>query len=211
MRNERLFQLLVIAGLTGTLASCDNKAAAPTAPPPVAVSAYQVTKGSAVYFDNYPATVTPLNQVDFRAQVTGYITGIYFSDGQHVTKGQKLYDIDRQQYQAAYDNAVGNLNVMKANLDKAQQDADRYDDLYKQDAVAKQVYDHAVTDLQSAKMQVSAANATVASAGANLKFATIYAPFDGTIGISQVKLGALVTANQTLLNIVSSLIVLFIS
>ena len=102
--------------------------------------------------------MTALNQVDLRAQVTGYITGIYFKDGQHVSKGQKLYDIDRQQYLANYDQAVANLNVSKANLAKAQQDADRYNDLLKQDAIAKQVYDHAVADLQSAKMQVEASN-----------------------------------------------------
>jgi RND family efflux transporter MFP subunit len=195
--------LLALTGMV-TLNSCSNSSAGPAAPPPVPVNVYRVTKQSAVYFDTYPATVTPLNQVDLKAQVTGYITGIYFSDGQHVTKGQKLYDIDRLQYQATYDNAVANLNVSKANLDKAQQDADRYADLLKQDAVAKQIADHAVTDLQSAKMQVAAATATVARAATDLKYSTIYAPFDGTIGISQVKSGTLATANQTLLNTVSS-------
>ena len=187
-----------------TLSSCSNSSVAPAAPPAVPVNIYTLTKQSAVYQDNYPATTIPLNQVDLRAQVTGYITGIYFSDGQAVKKGQKLYDIDRLQYQANYDNAVANLNVSKANLEKAQQDADRYNDLLKQDAIAKQVVDHAISDLQSNKMQVAAANATVARAATDLKYSTIYAPFDGTIGISQVKTGALVTANQTLLNSVSS-------
>ena len=133
----------------------------PKAPPPQPVNVYVVKKESAVYYDEYPATVAALNQVDLRAQVTGYITGIYFKDGQHVTKGQKLYDIDRQQYQANYDQAIANLNVSKANLAKAQQDADRYNDLLKQDAIAKQVYDHAISDLQSAKMQVEASNQTL--------------------------------------------------
>jgi membrane fusion protein (multidrug efflux system) len=174
------------------------------APPPPAVTAEIVKKGKALYYDEYPATVAALNQNDLRAQVTGYINGIYFKDGQHVVQGQKLYDIDKQQYQASLDQAIANLNVTKANLAKAQQDADRYAGLLKQDAVAKQVYDHAVADLESAKMQMEAASSGVRNAQTTVKYSTIYAPFTGTVGISQVKIGALVTANQTLLNTISS-------
>ena len=147
---KKIVQLLLIVVTMITVSSCSNDTKAPAAPPPISVSVYPITKQNAVYFDTYPATVTALNQIDLRAQVTGYITGIYFSDGQHVSKGQKLYDIDKQQYAAEYDNAVANLNVTKANLDKAQQDATRYTDLLKQDAIAKQVVDHAISDLQSA-------------------------------------------------------------
>jgi RND family efflux transporter MFP subunit len=161
-------------------------------------------KEAAVYFDNYPATITPLNQVDLKAQVTGYITGMFFTDGQHVSRGQKLYDIDRQQYQANYDQAVANLNVVKASLAKAQQDADRYTDLLKQDAIAKQKVDYALADLQSVKAQVIAAQANVSRLSNDLRFSSIHAPFDGTIGISQAKVGTLVTANQNILNTVSS-------
>lgn len=185
------------------LAACSNQPKQ-QAPPPVAVNTYQVQKGTAVYFDNYPATVTALNQIELRAQVTGYVKGIFFNDGQHVSKGQKLYDIDHETYQAAYNQAVANMNVAQANLDKAQQDADRYTDLLKKDAIARQVVDHAITDLQAAKMQVAAAKAAVARAATDLKFSVLYAPFDGTIGISQVKMGALISANQTLLNTLSS-------
>ena len=70
--------------------------------PPQPVNVDVVKKGSAVYYDEYPSTTTALNQVDLRAQVTGYITGIYFKDGQHVGKGQKLYEIDRQQYRFGF-------------------------------------------------------------------------------------------------------------
>ncbi|HEY1871829.1 MAG TPA: efflux RND transporter periplasmic adaptor subunit [Chitinophagaceae bacterium] len=188
------------------LYSCGDKKrdAQPKTPPPASVIAELVKKGNAVYYDEYPATAVALNQNDLRAQVTGYINGIYFHDGQVVHQGQKLYDIDKQQYQANLDQATANLNVSKANLAKAQQDADRYADLLKQDAIAKQVYDHAMDDLESAKMQVAAANSNVRNIETTVKYATIYAPFTGTIGISQVKIGALVTANQTLLNTISS-------
>ena len=172
--------------------------------PPVGVVIDTIEKEPAVYFDKYPAVMTPLNQVDLKAQVTGYITGIYFTDGQHVQKGQKLYDIDRQQYQANYDQAVANLNVSKASLAKAQLDVDRYNELLKQDAIARQKVDYALSDLQTAKMQVAAAQANVARLSNDLRFSVIYAPFDGTIGISQAKIGTLVTANQNILNTVSS-------
>src|SRR5438105_1779706 len=130
-------------GITILLFSCGagKKDKQAQAPPLTAVSAEVVKKQRAVYYDEYPATVAALNQVDLRAQVTGYITGIFFKDGQRVHERQQLYTIDRQQYQANLDQSIANLNVSKANLAKAQQDADRYADLLKQDAIARQVYD----------------------------------------------------------------------
>ena len=164
----------------------------------------QIAKeGSATYYDLYPATVTPLNQVDIKPQVSGNITGIFFKDGQFVRKGMKLYEIDQQQYKAAYEQAMANVHVAEANESKAQQDADRYTDLAKNDAIAKQILDHAVADLESSKKQVEAAKANVASVETNLKYSIISAPFDGTIGISQVKIGTSVY-QQTLLNSISS-------
>jgi RND family efflux transporter MFP subunit len=188
-----------------SIISCSvNKAAEQKGPPPIQVAFYEAKNGAATYFEEFPATVVALNQVELRPQVSGYISEISFNDGQHVKKGAKLYSIDQQQYQAAYDQAVANLNVVKSNLVKAQQDADRYSDLAKNDAVARQTLEHAIADLASMKMQVTAAEATVKSVGTNLRYSIIYAPFDGTIGISLVKLGSAVTTGQTLLNTISS-------
>jgi membrane fusion protein (multidrug efflux system) len=205
MRNKILIFFFPI-GMMILFFSCGSKKKndAMQAPPPAAVNAETVKKGKAMYYDEYPATVAALNQDDLRAEVTGYITGIYFKDGQRVKKGQRLYDIDRRQYEANLDQAVANLNVAKANLARAQQDADRYAELLKQDAVARQVYDHAMSDLQSAKMQVEAAQSNVRNVQTTVNYSSIDAPFAGTIGLSQVKLGVLVTANQTLLNTISS-------
>ncbi len=197
---------VICAGLA-LLYSCgaSNKTEAPKGPPPaVPVVVYSVKKGNAVYYDKYPATVIALNEVQLRPQLTGYITGIFFKDGQFVKKGQKLYSIDQQQYQANYNQAVANVNVAKANLGKAQQDADRYAELLKKDAIARQIAEHAQSDLQASKMQLEAANANVASVQTNLRYSIITAPFDGTIGISQVKMGSPVSPGQTILNTVSS-------
>ena len=204
--NKQLSWAIIITGAGWLLSSCkDDKAnTQPAAPPPVPVNVYTVTKGRASYYDQYPATVTPLNQVELRPQVNGYLTGIFFKDGSRVKKGQKLYAIDQQQYVANYQQAQANLQVQETNLVKAQKDADRYHELEKHDAIAKQQVDYADAALEAAKKQVAAAQANVSSVQTGLRYTTIYAPFDGTIGISQAKLGTAVSAGQTLLNTISS-------
>jgi membrane fusion protein, multidrug efflux system len=189
------------------IASCASKTQQPPQqgpPPAVAVTVADVAETDAVYYDEYPASVTALNEVQLRPQVTGFVTGIYFKDGDRVRKGQKLYSIDQQQYEANYQQALANVDVQKTNMLKAQKDADRYHELDKQDAIAKQQVDYADAALEAAKKQVAAAEANVRAVQTGVKYTTIYAPFDGTIGISQVKVGAPVSAGQTILNTVSS-------
>jgi len=173
-------------------------------PPAVAVTIDTVKATDAVYHDEYPGTTVALKQTDIRSQVTGYITGIYFKDGDKVKMGQKLYSIDQRLYNASYEQAVANRMVQETNLTKAQKDADRYHELDKKDAIAKQQVDYADAALEAAKKQLEAAKANVEAAKSNLGFATIYAPFDGTIGISQVRIGTSVLAGQTILNTVST-------
>src|SRR5258708_28840433 len=118
--------------------------------PAVAVAIQKVTLSNARYYDEYPATVMALNQIELRAQVNGYITGIHFHEGDHVTRGQLLYAIDRQQYEAAYQQAVANLQVQEANLVKAQKDVNRYRELSKSDAIARQQVDNAEANFEAA-------------------------------------------------------------
>jgi membrane fusion protein (multidrug efflux system) len=202
IRNHTAILLLVF------LSSCGSKSAQQQqmmqAPPAVPVTVQTVSASEATYYDEYPATVTALNQVELRAQVSGYITGIYFKDGNKIRKGQKLYSIDQQQYEANYQQALANLAVQQTNLVKAQKDADRYHELEKQDAIAKQQVDYADAALAAAQKQVDAAKANVRGVQTAVRYSTIYAPFDGTIGISQVKMGSPVSAGQTVLNTISS-------
>ena len=197
---------LILIGTLALLTACGGKKddQKQQAPPPTAVTAVKISKGSATYYDEFPATVTALLQVDIQPQVAGNITGIFFQDGQRVKKGQKLYTIDPQQYRASYDQAVAQLHVQKANLNRAQKDADRYNTLAQQDAVARQLVDNATATLETAKMQVEAARASITQVSTNLKYTTIYAPLDGTIGISQVRLGAAVAPGATPLNTISA-------
>jgi membrane fusion protein (multidrug efflux system) len=168
------------------------------------VNVITVAAQPVLYYDKYPATTQALSQVTITPEVQGYITGIYFTEGANVRKGQLLYTIDQRLYQAAYDQAVANVKVAEGTQTQAQQDADRYAYLNSYNAVAKQQYDHAVITLQNAKSSVEAANEAVKSAKANLAYSSITAPFDGTIGFSQVKLGNMVTVGQTVLNTIST-------
>lgn len=203
---NRNFYFITAISLMGLLSACGGKQqpAQQGPPPAVPVTVAEVVSSEAPYYDEYPGTVVALNQTEIRAQVTGYITGIHFQDGATVTKGQRLYSIDQQLYGANYQQALANLQVQETNLLKAQKDADRYHELDKQDAIAKQQVDYADAALEAARKQVDAAKANVNAVKANLGFATITAPFTGTIGISQVRMGTSVVAGQTVLNTVST-------
>ncbi|NIJ54954.1 membrane fusion protein (multidrug efflux system) [Dyadobacter arcticus] len=188
-----------------TLFSCGKKEQQqPAQPQAVQVTLTEVTTSEASYYDEYPGTVVPLNEIELRPQVTGFITGIHFKDGARVRKGQLLYSIDAQLYNANYDQAVASLNVQEANVSKAQKDADRYHELEKNDAVAKQLVDNADAALEVAKRQSDAAKANIKAVETSVRYTRVQAPFDGVIGISAVKVGAAVSAGQTILNTVST-------
>jgi membrane fusion protein, multidrug efflux system len=202
--NKNLFWLPILLLLVWVAASCGGSA--PSAPPPAAVpvNVQPVRQDYATYFDLYPGTLVALNEVQLRSEVNGYLTGLFFREGETVRKGQKLYEIERSKYAAAYAQAEANVQIAKANFVKAQKDAERYTRLNERDAIAKQTYEYALTNLESTRSQVAAAEAQLASARTDLQHAVITAPFDGTIGISQVKQGTSVVAGQTLLNTISS-------
>jgi len=201
MKYQYLFWITAAATI---LAACGKPKPKNTAQPPTPVSVAEVKKGEAIYYDQYQGTVVALNSVELRAQVSGYITGILFKEGEVVQKGKPLYEIDSRKYRAAYDQAVANLASANANLLKAQKDVDRYKYLEANDAVAKQTVDQAVATFETSKGNVDVAKAGIESAKTDLSYATITAPFTGRIGISQVKLGAQVSSGSTLLNTISS-------
>jgi RND family efflux transporter MFP subunit len=192
---------MLFLAFTGLFA-CGKKAAPPT--PPTPVNLMTATAQTVLYYDKYPSTTVALSQVNLNAQITGYITGIYFTEGTHVYKGQKLYSIDERLYDASVDQFKANLRVDSGNLQQVQEDADRYLYLKKYNAIASQVVDHALIALKNAKDSIRAAQQQLKTAQTNLSYATIYAPFDGTIGISQVRLGNLVTPGSTILNTIST-------
>jgi membrane fusion protein (multidrug efflux system) len=192
---------VLVAGLLSCSGNGGNKKTDGNAIP---VTVTNVSLANAIFYNSYPANIVALKEVELRGQVGGYITGIYFDEGKEVRSGKELYEIDRRKYQAAYEEAQSNVRIAEGNLEKVQRDADRYTDLARQDAVAKQLLDNALTDLKNAKQHVDAANSELIKAKTDFDYSLINAPFDGTIGFSRVKMGALITPGQTLLNTVSS-------
>ncbi len=208
MYSKISYGYLIAAASLWIVTACNKKAeqaqASVQGPVAVAVALETVSQSDVTYFDEYPGTVIALDQVELRPQVSGFITGVHFSDGARVSKGQLLYTIDSQLYTANHDQAVANLKVQEANLVKAQKDADRYHQLAEHDAVAKQLVDNADAALEVAKSQVEAAKSAIQGVQTNVRYTKVVAPLSGLIGISQVKVGAAVTAGQTILNTVST-------
>ena len=188
-------------------AACSKKDDAKSknaAPPPTPVSVVAARTTDAIYYNEYPATAVALKSVELRSQVTGFITALNFQEGELVPKGKALYEIDKRQYEAAYQQALANLSSARASAQNATVNQVRYQRLLQQDAVARQLAENATTAAATAGSQVAAAQAAVSIARTNLSFATIRAPFAGRIGISQVRLGTQVSAGTTLLNTISS-------
>jgi multidrug efflux pump subunit AcrA (membrane-fusion protein) len=75
------------------------------APPATPVNVIEAQQSEALYYDKYQGIVVSLNSVELRSQVGGFITGIFFKEGDVVTKGAPLYEIDRRKYVAAYEQA----------------------------------------------------------------------------------------------------------
>jgi membrane fusion protein (multidrug efflux system) len=201
----KITRILIYFAITSGLLSCSGNSANKKAiVPAIPVTVSNVSLVEAVFYNSYPGNITALKEVELRGQVSGYITGIYFTEGKEVHTGEKLYEIDRRKYEATYKEAQSNVKIAEANLEKVQRDADRYTDLAKQDAVAKQILDNSMTDLNNARQQVEAAKSEMVKAKTDFDYSLINAPFDGTIGFSGVRLGTLITPGQTLLNTVSS-------
>lgn len=208
MRNKYTWLMSAILG-AGALASCGGEEGQQQMQNPAAmavpVNTINVSEEMVTGTDTYPATVVPLQEVELRPQVSGYITNIYVQDGARVTKGQKLYEIDQSKYQAGLQQARANLQSARANLARVQKDLERYERLAEREAIAQQQVDYARTEVQTAKSQVAAAEAQVQSASTDLGYSTINAPFSGTVGISNVRIGAQVSPGQPLLNTISSI------
>ena len=200
---ERVVRPLLLLVLSVGIAGCGGEEEQPPPPPPP-VTVQTVSQDIVTTYQTYPGTVVPLEEVRLRAEVSGYVTDISFEEGQTVKKGQLLYKIDPTVYVSQYSEAQAQVARAEANYQQAQRDAERYTRLHEQDAIAKQAYENALTELESAKTQLEAAQASAQVAQTNLSFSRITAPLTGTIGISQVKIGDLVSPQQTVLNTLST-------
>ncbi len=144
-----------------------------------------------------PGRTTAYLAADIRPQVGGIIQQRLFKEGSLVKAGQPLYQIDPASYQAAYDSAKASLLKSEATLASSKLKAERYAELNKIDAVAKQDNDDTQSTMRQNQADVEVQKAAVQTAAINLQYTRIVSPISGRIEQSTVTPGALVTASQT--------------
>ena len=241
MKFTSVLKLKQVAWISGALLAVillivvTHSAAKPSAPPaPASVVEVAAAEPKDVpVYGEWIGTLSGQVNADVKAQVTGYLLTRKYQEGSYVHKGQLLFEIDPRPFQAALDQAKGQLDhaqaqliqdeaqlaTAEANQLKSQLDVEKYAPLAKADAVSQQDLDNATqTDLAN-KAQVKAAEAAIASAHAqihssqaavetaaiNLNFTRVASPIDGIAGIAQAQVGDLVSTSSGVLTTISTM------
>lgn len=209
--------LIAIALIVGAVHPHKNAQAAPAIVPEVQVAS--VEQEDVPIVGEWIGTLDGLVNADVRAQVTGYLRKQSYQEGAFVKKGQLLFQIDPRPFQAAFDQAEGQLAQAKAMLANAEAvqrrtelDVQRYTPLAQQQAASQQDLDNAVQNnlaavasVETAKAEIKTFQAAVESTRINLDFTRLIAPIDGIAGQAQLQVGALVSPASGAVTSVSTL------
>jgi membrane fusion protein (multidrug efflux system) len=201
MRKKRLKLVAALLAAGMISAACEKKQQAVPGPPDVEVVA--VEQKDVPVTQEYVATLDGLVNAQIRAQVTGILLKQDYANGAFVRKGAPLFQIDPRPFQAALDQAKGNLSQANANLQQAQaklgkteMDVARYTPLARRSAISQQELDDAVQANLAAKAQVEQCAAAIETAQAafenariNLGFTRITSPIDGVAAIATAHVG----------------------
>jgi membrane fusion protein, multidrug efflux system len=190
---SRRFSLAVATIAAFDLAGCGSKNAYVPPPPAKVVVAQPLQKPVTLYLE-LTGNTAPFNSVNLVARVQGYLESIDYKDGATVTKGTQLFGIERDLYQAALDQANGQLAHDQAALDEAEINLSRYQTLERQNSIAAQQAQDQAAVVQQNKGTVLVDKANVDTATINLGFTRVLAPFDGVVTNHQVDIGTYVGA-----------------
>ena len=180
--------------------------------PPVPVSVTRVRKSDVPYTIEANGIVTPMQASTVTSQVAGVVKRVAFREGQDVTQGQVLFEIDQRPYRAAYEQAAANLRRDRANADVAARETARYAALAQQDYVTREQADQQRATAAATAATVSATEAAVSAARFNLDNTVIRAPISGRTGALLVREGNVVNAQGSqlvVINQVSPILVRF--
>jgi multidrug efflux system membrane fusion protein len=141
--------------------------------------------------------VEPIRSVNVTSQVSGMLRRVRFAEGDEVTQGQVLLEIDRRPYQAALQQAEANLSRDVAQAENAARDAERYRVLAGDRSVTEEDYQQKQATADALRATVRADSGALTVARLNLEYATIRAPITGRTGSLLVREGNLVRANES--------------
>lgn len=189
---------LTLAAISAACTDQDSHATgAKDAPPPVPVVASAAVKKTMPLEVSAIGNVETIATVAVKSRVDGQIVGVYFKDGQDLTRGQILFRIDPRPFEAALKQAQATLARDRAQLDYARSQERRYQDLVEKHFVSKEAYAQVRTNLEAAAATVQADEAAVENAKLQLAYTEIRSPIAGRAGKILVQQGNLVKANDT--------------
>jgi membrane fusion protein (multidrug efflux system) len=180
--------LAALLGIGPTLALAQQPSA-----PPVEVTTVSAAPQTTPATFEFTGKTESSRSVEIRARVEGYLDKIAYTEGDLVRSGQLLFQLDPQPFQAALDNARGDLARAEAQLANARATLARVRPLAKENAVSQKDLDDAVAAERSAQAQVQSAKAQVRTAELNLGYTSIKSPLNGLSSKSEFRQGSLVT------------------
>lgn len=172
------------------LTSCGKKEPPPP-PVPDVKAAVVLQKDVPIYIEAIGQT-RGSTEIEVRARVEGFLQTVDFQEGFPVRKGQLLYTIDPEPFEASLAQAKGKLAQAEADLARAHQDVVRYEPLVAKNAISRQDYDTAVVVERAAEAAVEAARAAAQRAEIDLSYTRVLAPESGLVGKTEVYPGTLV-------------------
>jgi multidrug efflux system membrane fusion protein len=164
-------------------------------PTPVQVAAVQ--QKTMPIFLTALGTVTAYNTVTIKSRVDGQLMQVPVSEGQAVRQGQVLAEIDPKPYQAALEQAQGQLVKDQANAVNARAEAARYKALQDAGVVSKESEQAQASTAGQAEGSIASDQAAIQAAKVNLGYTKIVSPINGVVGLRQVDPGNIVHANDT--------------
>jgi multidrug efflux system membrane fusion protein len=165
---------------------------------PIPVSAEKVKQGDmGVYISDILGTVTPVYTVSITSRVAGQLMQVSYREGQLVHKGDLLAVIDPRPYEAALEQAEGQLQRDQALLKNARTDLTRYQTAYAQHAIPEQTLATQEATVNQDEGTVKLDQGNVDAAKVNIEYTKITSPIDGRVGLRQVDPGNIVPANGT--------------
>lgn len=208
------FRRTLLAGLALLpFAGACSKTQDPRGRQAVPVVVARARKASVPYTIEANGVVIPFQSSTVASQVEGIVRRVAFQEGQVVTSGQVLFEIDPRPYQAQYQMAAANLARSRATADNAQREAQRYAALAQQDYVTREQAEQQAATAAASSATVAADQAALTAARFNLENTTIRAPISGRTGALLVREGNLVHASGTtpmvVINQVSPILVRF--